>query len=55
MKVFWNVILSIIIIALVFCVTVLIWGGVTGQNFVEVIKSWFEIAPAVEDTLSLLI
>lgn len=31
----------------VFCIAVLITGGVTGQTFPQVISSWFGAAPAV--------
>lgn len=54
MKVFLKVFLSIIVVALIFCVSVLIYGGITGQNFVEVLKAWFT-KPPVEEALSLII
>lgn len=50
-----GIILSLIILALVFVVTVLILGSVHNLSFVEEIKSWFDTAenaePVVENTI----
>ena len=57
-SIFLGVILSLLAIAVIFCVVVLIYGGCTNMNFVEVLQSWFTpekvVAEPVTATIKVL-
>ncbi len=60
LKVIGYVILSIFVLAALFCLAVLIYGGCEGTTFVETLKIWFtpdkvqEGAETVEQTTTML-
>lgn len=55
-----KILLSIIGIGALFCLIVLVVGGCTGMNFVEVLQSWFtpekleEGTEKIEETVSMI-
>lgn len=60
LKVIGYVILSVFVLAALFCLAVLIYGGCEGTTFVETLQTWFtpdkleEGAEAVQQTTTML-
>lgn len=60
LKVFGFVFLSILVLAVFFCLAVLIYGGCEGTTFVETLQTWFtpdklqEGTETVEQTTAML-